>query len=342
MSTAAAPTYAVEPADAERDRETVLAIWRGNLGREARMAEKYDWFYRRCPLGAPLTVLLRHLPSGEAVGVATAGPRRMRIGARELVAGVLVDLAVLPEHRTLGPALVLQQGLMEAASTRFALLYGLPNRKAIPVFKRVGYGALGEMVRHARVLRHREYLARRLPVPLAALAAPLVDLGVRLRDGWRRRGDARRAATWADAPPGELAGSGGEDLLAGVHDAAFERWRFAEGPTPATRWLALRDADGALHSWFATQSIDGVLHVVDAGGAPGLHELSRAAVDRLLAEARAQGHASVSVQLAGPDAVVAPWAAAGFVPRASRMLYGRWFGDGAAPPLALTAADEDE
>jgi hypothetical protein len=338
----AAPTYAVEPADAERDRETVLAIWRGNLGREARMAEKYDWFYRRCPLGSPLTLLLRHLPSGEAVGVATAGPRRMRIGQREVSAGVLVDLAVLPEHRTLGPALVLQQGLMDAAATRFELLYGLPNRKAIPVFKRVGYGALGEMVRHARVLRHRDYLARRLPAALAALAAVPVDLGVRLRDAWRRRGDPLSRAQWCDAPPAELAGAGFDGLLSGVHDCAFERWRFTDGPTPPTRWLALRGADGTLQAWFATQSIDGVLHVVDAGGVPDLAGLTRAAVDRLVREARTAGHASVSVQLAGPPSVVGPWAGAGFVPRASRMLYGRWFGDGAAPPLALTAADEDE
>lgn len=342
MTTTAAPTYAVEPADAERDRETVLAIWRGNLGRDARMVEKYDWFYRRCPLGAPLTVLLRHLPSGQAVGVATAGPRRMRIGQREVAAGVLVDLAVLPEHRTLGPALVLQQGLMEAAASRFELLYGLPNRKAIPVFKRVGYGALGEMVRHARVLRHRDYLARRLPAAFAGLAAVPVDLGVRLRDALRRRADPRRQAQWSDAPPAEIAVAGSEGLLAGVHDATFERWRFTEGPTPPTRWLVLRDAGGALQAWFATQSVDGVLHVVDAGGAPGLPGVDRAAVDRLLREARATGHASVSVQLAGPASITGPWAAAGFVPRGSRMLYGRWFGDGAAPPLALTAADEDE
>src|SRR3546814_1742162 len=69
------PAYTVHEADLERDRELIVGLWRGNLGEDARMARKYDWFYRPCPYGAPLTLLLRHAASGEWVGVASAGPR---------------------------------------------------------------------------------------------------------------------------------------------------------------------------------------------------------------------------------------------------------------------------
>src|SRR3546814_17963935 len=100
------------------------------------MARKYDWFYRQCPYGAPLTLLLRHEASGEWVGVASAGPRQMVFGGRRVSAGVLVDLAVLPAHRSLGPALTLQTALMEAGAKRFDLLYGFPNPKAAAVFRR--------------------------------------------------------------------------------------------------------------------------------------------------------------------------------------------------------------
>jgi hypothetical protein len=340
---APAPNYVVEPADLARDRDAVLGVWRGNLGRDERMGAKYDWFYRDSPLGPPLTLLLRHVASGSVVGVATAGPRRMQVDGRVIEAGVLVDLAVLPEHRTLGPALQLQQAMLDAAGSRFALLYGVPNRKAVPVFKRVGYVAIAELRRLARVLRHREHLARRVPGPLATAAAPLVDALLRLRDALRQLGQPRWRARWLDAPPTNLAAGASSGLLHGVHDPAFQHWRFAAGPTPPARWLRIEDRSGRLRGWFTCQTSHDVLQVVDGGGGEGEVAPPRAAVLALLRAARKAGHASVSLQLAAPDALLATWRAAGFVVRSQRTVFGRWYGAEAAPAAAwLTAADEDE
>src|SRR3546814_9956247 len=104
------------------------------------------------------------LCSSDLVGVGISGPRQMLFGGRRVSAGGLVDLAVLPAHRSLGPALTLQTALMEAGAKRFDLLYGFPNPKAAAVFRRVGYAPLGELSRHARVLRHGDH-AHRLRVP---------------------------------------------------------------------------------------------------------------------------------------------------------------------------------
>ncbi len=342
---APAPVYAAAAADPARDRETVLGIWRGNLGEPARMQAKFDWVYRDSPLGAPLTMILHHLPSGEAVGVATAAPRRMRIGAREIRAGVLIDLAVLPAHRTLGPALQLQQALLDAGSTRFDLLYGFPNRKAVPVFKRVGYGSLGELVRHARVLRYRQYFAQRVPRPLAALAGPIVDLGLRLRDSWRSRSDPRWRTLWVDstATTGDAQEIDAE-LLHGVHDRQFLGWRFDPRPIGATRTLQLLDPDsGQLQAWFVCHDSDGALYVADCGAAAQSLGASRAQVDALVRAARAAGYRSVSVQLAAPPDLLAAWRNCGFAQRSARPIFGRWFGTGPQPEhYYLTAADEDE
>jgi hypothetical protein len=139
---APAPVYAIEGGDVARDRERVLAIWRGNLGRDTRMQAKYDWFYASCPYGEPLLCLLRHLPDDSLVGAAAAGPRRMLRQGAEIEAGVLVDLAVTTEHRSLGPALMLQSALAEAGCRRYGLLYGFPNPKAAAVFKREKYGSV--------------------------------------------------------------------------------------------------------------------------------------------------------------------------------------------------------
>ena len=87
-------TYVVRAGSAQRDRDAVIAVWRGNLGREDRLAAKYDWFYLGCPFGYPLLQVMRHEPTAATVGVAAAGPRRMVAAGVELGAGVLVDMAV--------------------------------------------------------------------------------------------------------------------------------------------------------------------------------------------------------------------------------------------------------
>ncbi|HUD42407.1 MAG TPA: hypothetical protein VMR06_10490 [Dokdonella sp.] len=342
-----APAYAGSAGDVARDRDVVLGIWRGNLGQDARMQAKYDWFYAQCPFGAPLLRLLRHGADAAPVGAAAAGPRRMLRDGRPIEAGVLVDLAVLPEHRSLGPALMLQGELARAGAERFNLLYGFPNPKAAAVFKRVGYDRLGDIVRRARVLRHAGYLARRMPRPLAALAGFVLDRARAIADAvrspherlvanWTDRADTRFDALWSASPKGEG--------VVGVRDAAFARWRFDASPLASTRYLLLVGADGALRAWFACQIEDAVLHVRDFWSDDAATGIGQARIAALLRAARKAGHAAVSVEYAGPDARLAGWAAAGFVERGRRPVFGRWSEGSAAEavPIHLTSADEDE
>jgi hypothetical protein len=336
--------YRGEPGSAARDRDTVLAVWAGNLGDGARMAAKFDWFYRDCPFGEPLLQLLRHGPDATTVGVAAAGRRTFRNGAQALRGGVLVDLTVMPEHRTLGPALTLQQELIARARSELDLVYGFPNPKAAPVFKRVGYGLLGELSRHACVLRHRRYLQRRVPGWLAALAAPLVDLALRVRRAWRLSGVRTLRPSWSDTPDvaiDSLAQIPADTLIHAPRTAAFQRWRFAAGPTPRTRWLHLYDGE-RLRAWFACQIEDGTLQVVDFGSAPHGIGAGPAEVLALLRAAQSDGFETVSVQWLAPAEHVAGFAACGFTQRGQRPAFGCWFGDGPMPALYLTAADEDE
>lgn len=346
---AATPLYGVRAGDVARDREGVLGIWRGNLGDDARMPAKYDWFYRASPAGAPLLQLLT--ADGRDVGTCAAGRRRMLRDGRPLHGGVLVDLAVLPEHRSLGPALMLQQGLFASARRELDLLYGFPNPKAAPVFKRIGYRPLGHMARHVRVLRHAPYLARRLPRALAPLSAPagvLVDAASRmrlallhaqgraLRTTWVARADARMQAIWdASVKP---------DGIVAVRDLEHLRWRFDHAPSAGFRYLlASRRGDDAPVAWFAVRTSGNALHVHDYWSLQGAAVGTRALL-ALLSAARAERHVAVSVELATSQAHLMPWRALGFEERSRRPIFGNW-GDAAgdpAPDLHLTAADEDE
>ncbi|HNR91632.1 MAG TPA: hypothetical protein PKO41_04310 [Dokdonella sp.] len=340
--------YAIEEGDVARDRETVLDVWRGNLGDDARMRAKYDWFYVQCPFGEPLLRLLRFDVDKCVVGAATAGPRRMIDGERGIEAGVLVDLAVRGEHRSLGPALMLQSALVAAGGRRFDLLYGFPNPKAAPVFKRVGYEQLAEMVRHARVLRHAGYLQRRLPPILAVPFGRMLD-GIDALKAWlRRREDARTRWHWSECtdPRFDLlwARSPHQHSITTVRDAAFARWRFDACPFAETRFLIVEDDNGGLVAWFACQSGDGLLHVRDFWSEHGTAGVSRAHVDVLVHAARRAGHAALSVEFSGSSAAFSGWSTCGFVERSRRPVYGRWSADAATRErsLHLTSADEDE
>ncbi|MCW5581698.1 MAG: hypothetical protein KIS72_10180 [Luteimonas sp.] len=342
---AAAPTYAIDAGDVRRDHEAVLDVWHGNLGEDARMRAKYDWFYLRCPYGEPLLRLLRFGTDAPPVGAAAAGPRRMVDGDRLIEAGVLVDLAVRAEHRSLGPALMLQMALMEAGARRFDLLYGFPNPKATAVFKRVGYAALGELSRHARVLRHGDYVRRKLPALLAVPAGALLDLLDRVRL-WSRAGGLR--AAWQSHADDALAGvwssaTAGRGPVA-VRDLDFLRWRIDASPLLDARYLVVRDRGGMSAAWFACEAREHSLHVVDFWSSQGAAGPMPAQLAALLRAARAGGHASVSVELSTAAATTA-WQGAGFAAREARPVFGRACearADAFPAHAWLTTADEDE
>lgn len=344
------PAYVPTPGDARRDRDAVLAVWRGSaLGREERLAAKYDWFYLGCPFGQPLVRLLRHEPSKAIVGTAAAGPRRVLREGKELRAGVIVDMAVTTEHRSLGPAVTVLKSLMAAGESHFDLLYGFPNQKAVSVFKRVGYDKLGEIVRYARVLRYEDHLAR-VMAPAAALPLGLLlDGATALRQEIAaRRGRARDlAVSWSDAAVPEMddlwARSPHGDETIGVRDVAMLRWRFDTAPVPKTRYLLVRDArKGTLEAWFACQVDGRVLHVRDFWSIDAVEGVSQVFIDALLRAARRAGHAVVSVEQAGPAVRRAAWLDAGFMERGRRPVYGKWKPGTNGGEIHLTSADEDE
>jgi hypothetical protein len=347
-----APVYVACSGEPARDRDVVLSVWQHAFGQESRPhAAKFDWFYLDCPWGKPLLELLEHTPTAACVGTAAAGPRRMLWQGSAIRAGVLVDMTVAAQHRTLGPALTLQSGLQKAAAERFDLLYGFPNPKAIAVVQRAGYSVIGELRRFSRVLRHGSYFTRFMPRLPAQSLGWLFDKWCDVKRASHRWIDPRLTTAWcdhADSRMDELwiKSEHGDGLIA-IRDMAFLRWRFDAKPGIATRYLCLSERSGGpLVAWFACQ-VDGLcLRVRDFWSRDAACGLDRASIDALLQAARRDGHASVSVEYAAPASKFPGWLAAGFVERERQPIVARWL-DAAAYGEALTdfhltAADEDE
>lgn len=348
---AEAPTYTPARGDHLAHRDTLLSLWNGNLGDSAHMRAKFDWFYDACPNGRPLVELLRHEPTGEWVGSCSAGRRHMCFEGREVRSAVLVDLVVTAGHRSLGPALMMQMAIVEQVRKELDLLLGFPNRRAESLFKRIRYSKFNDIVRYARILRHRPYLERRMPRWLAAPCGWLLDGATRIRDAlrgglvrpprteWSARVDPRMEDLWQRSRP--------RSMLTARRDACFLRWRFDDSPLARSRHLLVSDRrSGELLAWFTTVREGHLLHVkdfwsVDAeAGTPGR------CLDALLRAARADGAGAVSVEMATAPARRTNWLSRGFVARNARPVFGYW----SKPPntvdgdidVHLTAADEDE
>ncbi len=348
----ATPVYAARTGDTLRDRELVLAVWQGALSQGSRLhSMKYEWFHQHCPAGPTLLVLIDHRPTNTCVGTSAAGRRRMLWQGHEIHAGVMADMAISRQHRTLGPVLTLQGKLLDSAAGKFDLLYGFPNAKSIAVAKRAGFPIIGQLRRYSRILRHGEYLIRVMPPQIARPMGWLFDVfmdvrrWLRLRIGkriivdWSRSVDPGMDQLWQESPHG--------NGLVAVRDSAFLRWRFDEYPGTSTRYLYLREQPaGPLLAWFACQTEGTTLYVRDFWSRDAAKGLPRSQIEALLRSARLDSNAysAVSVEYAAAAEKLVGWLAAGFIERAIRSIVGRHLSEACAHicDLHLTAADEDE
>lgn len=344
--------YEARDADLAAQREQALAVWHGNLGSDAQFARKFDWFYRSNPQPGSMLKLLFEVREGSAVGVAGLGARRFVVDGDEISAGLLVDLAVAPEHRALQPAMLLQRAVLASGLHSHAFVYGFPNRKAVPVFQRVGFQRVGEIIRYAAPVRHVAYLRRQVPGWLAVLTAPWVDRVQQQRR--RRHAGGRDSVRWSllvDPAVDALWQRARAALVRGCRvacrDRAFLTWRFERQPLHSYRYLSLRRA-GEVVPWAhaVCEQVDSTLHVrdfvVDPHRVDGVLALF-AVVQR---EAYRQGAASVSVEFLGDAAIQRQMRAAGLVARGARPVFAApveaTSDRSAGPHWYLTSADEDE
>lgn len=330
--------YSTHPGDAVRDRDAILALWQDHFAPRAIAPAKYDHFYRDNPDGPAIIQLLRHDPDGELVGVISAGPRPVIWQGKAIRAGVVAYFAVAADHRTLGPALLLQQSLLEAARGRFDLLYGLPRPNAVGVSRRAGFSLLGTLNRHAKVLNYGDYLQRRLPAAIARPVGSLADAAGRLQDllaggglsglhwRWSEHSDPRMDALWHT--------SAHTSALTSVRNHALLRWRFDMPPAGRARYLLVSDDDEQLVAWFACDAhaaLDQPLEVLDYWAADAMTGIHPKLIRVLVAAARAQCRSAIHLLLTADEQAMAGWRAAGFVARSGQPVIGTWLNQNIAP-----------
>src|SRR5690242_10191483 len=143
-------SYRVIPADFEKHREAILALWSRNLADKHNLQDKLEWHFGRNPSGPGQCWLLE--ADGEPAGTASLGLRRLKLGDRVITAGVACDLAVEKKHRFLQPAMMLQKTLLASMKKHVELVYGFAGSGGTAVLQRAGYEPICFVERYAKVL----------------------------------------------------------------------------------------------------------------------------------------------------------------------------------------------
>jgi len=244
-------SYSVIEADLASDRSTIVGLWAANFeGGEELADRRYEWIYLRNPAGRARCWLLRHDASGAFVGAAAQFPRVFSFEGRVVRGAIGADYSVLPEHRSLLPAMKLQRvATSEGKRNGISFLYGFPAANSAPVLTRSGYKQLGMRSVLSKPLTTRGRLKRLAGPFMAGLLVPAADLAWHSYWKFRRPPMRRRIVTelldgfderfdrlW-DAMPGRRA-------LVGVRNREYLNWRFKEAPYPVEyRVWTLRNAD---------------------------------------------------------------------------------------------------
>lgn len=238
------PAYYVRRGDPWRERETILNLWSISFTSAEQFPEKYDLFHLRNPAGPSQMYFLDHTDSGTSVGIVCIAPRRWKAGREYVNAGIIADMVVSPEHRSLGPAVKLHNESLALALKNSDFVYGFPNLHSVTLARFAKFQLIDHIYRYAKPLRFSSYLRNRLPAWLAFPAASIIGgcsavlTFIRALPSffkWRTENisglDTRFDELWESAAL--------EGFIIGQRDSGFLNWRFLRNKTRNYRLFGL-------------------------------------------------------------------------------------------------------
>jgi GNAT superfamily N-acetyltransferase len=159
---------AIRQANLDSDRGILIEAIRRWIAPQSD-ERRFDWLYRSGPHGQASAWIATHGSAGPLVGAAAAFPRRMFVGSAATTGCVLGDFFIVPEYRSLGPAVQLQRAcLAGVAHQSFEFGYDFPAATMLPVYKRLAKSPEDTLVRLAKPLRADRKIRERVKMPFLA------------------------------------------------------------------------------------------------------------------------------------------------------------------------------
>jgi len=347
MTNSSKDSLFVVRANVQKDRDEILRLWQLEFSSVKKTEEKYDWFYRNNPAGEPYLYLLKS--GNNNVGIEGIGPKNCSLNGESIKSGLFVDLVVDPAFRSLGPALRLIKGSTQQSSCDLPILYGFPNPKSLPVYKRGGFELLGMMSRYAKPLRYAAYIQQHSKL-FAQLFGGGIDYSFRLIENLANKKlhkslrctigncfDKDFDLLWSLCKKGSL-------CLA-QRDGRFLRWRFENNPVNNYELCVIDSrATGVIVGYIVYKiSAEGNVVIMDflASDDDDLLGLFRLFCQNM----RQAGHKSISVEFFGAESVVKALRQSGFKYRDAQpvicALNSSKLGNNSPKDWYITSADRD-
>lgn len=299
-------------------RAEVAGLWElvyGNF-----LGARHDWLYVNNPAGPAAVCLLRDENSRKIVGSTALLPRNLCSNGTSLRAGIAADLMVDQRHRSLGPSIFLQKGILGClAETGIGVVYAFPNPKSVPMTRRIGYRQVAERVALVLPLRSEPFLRERISQAGARkLAALLVDMALYLRPRLFRpvpaAGFRQFTATSFDEAFDDIwSRIRSRFALIGEKTTVFLNWRYRDSPQEQYAVFGLRNQQG-IAGYVVHFQRDQRIHIADFAW-----DSARISLEELLIRfarwSRSSGVAAVSIALAASPDLIRRWQSAGFLLR---------------------------
>ena len=309
----------IRRANLDTDRDLLIEA----LGRwlpRASDFRRFNWLYQENPHGRANVWIATDGEGGPLVGAAAAFPRLMRDGVEVKRACVLGDFFIVPQYRTLGPALQLQRACLASVDTRsFDFCYDFPAAGMLPVYRRLAIEPAETLVRLVKPLRADRKIHGWVKAPwLADKVAYVVNCALRVRDSFpTREGSSCEVSLHSGACMEEFTelaiSTAPQHGLCTDRSASYLNWRYKNHYSTLYEFLAAREKNGKLLGYaIYTKDVDDP-EIVDlfGGNEPVISALVRSAISRL----RSYGAITVGAPILSSDPMVSLLEKLGFYRR---------------------------
>lgn len=310
--------YSVQESRFHDHAADIIRLWTSSLAgvTAASASHKLEHGYFANPAGEGRCIVLTTTTERTPIGVQCLHIRRFELGKQTISAAALADYVVAQEHRSLGPALQLLKQSVTLGVASYDLIYGMPNKNALAVCKRVGLQQIGLLERYGRLLKLRFIYRNSQPPAWFKLGAPIADALLSMIDRLYRliRANQMQAsdAEWSTSDIDAIWSQRTSTMLLCERSSVHLVWRY--GPNPAALGWKLTVLSRRGHPigyvvWRLEQGIAVVSDYFSVEPASNLLDVMLA----FCGHARRQDACAISLEFFGSPSVAASLKRAGFV-----------------------------
>ena len=251
----------------------VLNLWTKNHPHLMDLLPKrFAWIYENNPYGPPTSWLLRDNKSNAFIGTTSVIPRTMWINGEKVIAGIAADMMVDKNHRTLGPALMLQRALVSTCEEgQYQFVYGFSPQAASTVQLRAGFTSMGRCIRVLKVLsterfsnKQKNNLTARLGSGILDTCIKAADFILSAKDLWQAGNlsteildsfDYRFDQFWEKVPK--------QNRVVGEKTAAYLTWRYTISPYNSHKVFTIINQAKDMRGYLIFSIVDQAIHIYD-------------------------------------------------------------------------------